>query len=313
MLRDSYVVKSAQQGVVYALSCYVIWGVFPIYFRALEPLPAGQILLHRMVWSMLFLALVLGLRRQWSWLPEALANPLLVGRYAASAVMLSTNWFIYIWACNAGHVVDASLGYFINPLVNVLLGFVVLRERLRPLQVMAILCAVLGVAWLTLAAGRPPWIGLALAFSFAFYGLLRKTAPLGALEGLTLETLVLLPFALACLVWLTVEGSNGFGRLPLPTQALLVAAGPITAIPLLMFGAAARRISFSLLGLLQYLCPSLQLLVGVFLYGEAFSRTKALGYAAIWLGLIAYSAESLWQARRVARQAAPLAPDPATA
>jgi chloramphenicol-sensitive protein RarD len=290
--------QSSKEGSLYAIACYVLWGVFPIYFRALEPTPASQILLHRVVWSLLFLVLVLSVRRQWGWLGPALGDPRLIARFLASALMLTCNWFVYIWACNSGHVVDASLGYFINPLVNVLLGFLVLRERLRILQWLAILLAVLGVAWLTLVAGHPPWIGLTLAVSFAFYGLLRKTAPLGALEALTLETLVLAPFALGCLVWLSVRHENAFSELSLGTRWLLVAAGPITAIPLLMFGAAARRIPFSLLGLLQYICPTLQLLVGVLLYGEPFSRNRALGYGAIWLALIAYSAEAVWQSRR---------------
>jgi chloramphenicol-sensitive protein RarD len=298
-------VEHVRRGTIYAVLCYLIWGAFPVYFKSLEPVPALQSLAHRMVWSMLFLAVVLLARRQWGWLRAACADRSLLARFGASAVMLSTNWFVYIWACNSDHLVDASLGYFINPLVNVLLGFLFLRERLRPAQWFSIAIAATGVVWLTVEAGQLPWIGLTLAASFALYGLLRKTAPLGALEGLALETLLLSPFALACLLWLGWQGSNAFFQVPPATRALLVAAGPITAIPLLMFAAAARRISFSLLGLLQYICPSLQLLLGVAFYGEPFSTGRALGYGAIWLALLAYSLEAFWQIRR---NLAPLGP-----
>lgn len=303
--------KPATEGALYAIVCYLTWGVFPIYFKALEPLEAGEILLHRMIWSMVFLSIVLTLRRQWGWLSKALSDPSLVLRVIASAVMLSTNWFVYIWACNSGHVIDASLGYFINPLANVLLGFLVLGERLRRLQWFAIAVATLGVGWLTAEAGQLPWIGLTLASSFALYGLLRKTAPLGALEGLALETMVLFPFALACLVWLLWHASDAAREVVLQKRWLLVAAGPITAVPLLMFAAAARRISFSLLGILQYVCPSLQLALGALLYGESFKEGRALGYGAIGVALLIYSAEALWQSRRgQRRRVAALAADP---
>lgn len=286
-------------GVLYAATAYAIWGVFPIYFKALQAVPSLEIMLHRIVWSLAFVMIVLTVRRQWKWIGETLRRPKVLAGFAASAVLLSTNWFIYIWAVNNGRVVDASLGYFINPLVNVLLGFVLLRERMRPGQWAAIALAAAGVAWLTWHGGHLPWIGLTLAATFGTYGLLRKTAVLGPLEGLSLETLLLFPFAAAYLAVLAADGNNAFLAAPASTQWLLAAAGPITAIPLLLFAAGARRIPLSLLGLLQYIGPTLQLIIGVWLYGESFGGGRALGFIVIWSALVVYSLEGLWQARRV--------------
>lgn len=285
-------------GIAYAVFAYVLWGVFPVYFKALQHVPATEILAHRMVWSLAFVAAVLALRRRWDWVAEVLARPALVVRFAATAALVSVNWGVYIWAVNAGHVVDASLGYFINPLVNVAIGALVLHERLRAAQWTAVALAAAGVAWLTWHAGAVPWIGLTLAFSFAAYGLLRKTASLGAAEGLALETALLAPFALAYLAWLGADGASAFGNGPAATRWLLAAAGPVTALPLLAFAAGARRIPFSMLGLLQYIAPTLQLVLGVWLYREAFEPGKAAGFAAIWIALAIYSIEGLWQTWR---------------
>ncbi|HJV52076.1 MAG TPA: EamA family transporter RarD, partial [Noviherbaspirillum sp.] len=250
-------------GMLYAAAAYAAWGLFPVYFKALQSIAPTEILMHRMLWSLLFLAAVIAWRRQWAWLGDVMRRPKVLAGFTASALLLSSNWFIYIWAVNDGRVVDASLGYFINPLFNVLLGFLLLRERLRPVQWTAVALAAAGVAWLTWQGGQLPWVALALAVTFGLYGLLRKTAALGALEGLALETLLLFPLALAYLVVLTVQGRNGFAHAPLSLQLLLAAAGPITAIPLLLFAAGARRIPLSVLGLLQYIGPTLQLLLGV--------------------------------------------------
>ncbi|MFZ5541232.1 MAG: EamA family transporter RarD [Pseudomonadota bacterium] len=285
-------------GIAYAVFAYVLWGVFPVYFKALQHVPATEILAHRMVWSLAFVAAALALRRRWHWLAEVLARPALVVRFAATAALVSVNWGVYIWAVNAGHVVDASLGYFINPLVNVAIGALVLHERLRAAQWVAVALAAAGVAWLTWHAGAAPWIGLTLAFSFAAYGLLRKTAPLGAAEGLALETALLAPLALAYLAWLGADGHSAFGDGPAATRWLLAAAGPVTALPLLAFAAGARRIQFSMLGLLQYIAPTLQLVLGVWLYREPFEPGKAAGFAAIWIALAIYSIEGLWQTLR---------------
>ncbi len=285
-------------GIVYASLAYAMWGLFPIYFRALEIVPAAQILLHRMLWSLLFLLLILSVRGQWTWLRAAWRDWRLPLRFSISALVLATNWYIYIWSCNNGHVLDASLGYFINPLVNVLLAAMILRERLRPGQWFAVSIAASGVLWLTWQAGHLPWIGLSRAATFGSYGLLRKTASLGALDGLALETFLLFPIAVICLGWLTARGENAFIADSSTTRWLLVVAGPITACPLLLFAAGARRIPFALLGLLQYISPTLQLGLGVWLYGEPFGVGRLVGFGFIWLALLAYSGEGLWQARR---------------
>lgn len=279
-----------------AASAYAIWGVFPLYFKALQEVPSIEILLHRMVWSLLFLGVVLIWRGQWAWLRDVMRKPKVLGGFAASSLLLASNWFLYIWAVNSGHVVDSSLGYFINPLFNVLLGSLLLHERLRPVQWFAVAVAACGVAWLTWQAGSLPWIALLLAATFGLYGLLRKTAALGALEGLALETLLLFPLASVYLVVLALNGHNSFSEVSTTTRWLLVAAGPITAIPLLLFASGARRIPLSLLGLLQYIGPTLQLLLGVWLYHEPFGGMRLLGFALIWGALAIYSLEGLWRA-----------------
>jgi chloramphenicol-sensitive protein RarD len=281
-------------GMLYAAAAYAAWGLFPLYFKALQSIAPAQILLHRMLWSLGFLIVVLAWRRQWAWLGDVLKRPKVLAGFAASALLLSSNWFIYIWAVNHGRVVDSSLGYFINPLLNVLLGFLLLRERLRPVQWTAVALAAAGVAWLTWQGGHLPWIALALAVTFGLYGLLRKTAALGTLEGLALETLLLFPLALGYLIVLTLHHDNQFLAAPAAQQWLLAAAGPITAIPLLLFAAGARRITLSLLGLLQYIGPTLQLLLGVWLYHEPFGGVRVIGFALIWSALAVYSLEGLW-------------------
>ena len=284
-------------GMLYATAAYILWGLFPIYFKALQGVPAIEILLHRIIWAMLFLMLVLAWRKQWKWIGKVLRQPRVLAGFAASALLLSCNWLTYIWAVGNGRVVEASLGYFITPLVNVLLGFLLLRERLRPVQWAAIALAASGVAWLTWQAGNPPWIALALAATFGSYGLLRKTAALGALEGLSLETLLLFPLALGYLGWLTLEGQNTFIAASASTRWLLLAAGPITAVPLLLFAAGARRIPLSTLGLLQYSSPTLQLMLGLWLFHEPFSGARLIGFVVIWVALAIYSVESLWHSR----------------
>ncbi|HTN65758.1 MAG TPA: EamA family transporter RarD [Burkholderiaceae bacterium] len=282
-------------GVLYAVLAYIMWGLFPVYFKALQAIQPVEILMHRMLWSLAFVLAVLALRRQWAWLRPLLGQPKVLAGFTLSAILLAGNWLLYIWAVNSGHVIDASLGYFINPLVSILLGLLLLQERLRPVQWMAVALAAAGVAWLTWQAGHPPWIGLALAISFGGYGLLRKTAVLGPLEGLSLETLLLFPLALGYFVYLTINHQNTFLAAPAHLQWLLLAAGPITAVPLLLFAAGARRIPLSLMGLLQYLSPSLQLLLGVWLYHEPFDAVRMTGFALIWSGLALYSAEGLWR------------------
>jgi chloramphenicol-sensitive protein RarD len=282
-----------QSGILYAALAFLCWGLFPLYFHAINEVPPIQILAHRMVWSLLFLVIVLTVRRQWAWLDLA-RKPKVLMSFIASAFFLSANWGIYIWAVNSGHVIESSLGYFINPLVNIMFGSLLLKERMRPGQWAAIGVAALGVAWLTWQSGTLPWIALLLASSFGIYGLLRKTAALGALEGLSFETMVLFPLALAYVVWLTLHGQNAFLNTDSnTTRLLLVAAGPITAIPLLLFAAGARQIPLSVLGLLQYLSPTLQFLLGVWLFHEHFDAGKLLGFALIWAALALFAGEGL--------------------
>ena len=280
-------------GVVYALAAYVIWGLFPLYFKALEQVPSLQILAHRMAWSLLFVALLLAVLKRWSWMRLLREQPALLARFALSAVLLSSNWGIYIWAVNSNHVVDASLGYYINPLVNVALGSVLLHERLRGLQWVALAIAAAGVTVMAIEIGHVPWISLSLALTFGSYALLRKTAPLGALEGLAVETAVLFPLAVAYLFWLSTQGMNAFASADLSTRWLLVAAGPVTTIPLLLFAAGARRMSMTLLGVLQYITPTLQLALGVWLYHEPFAAAKMIGFGLVWVGLAVFLLDGL--------------------
>jgi len=290
-------------GILSAALAFLCWGLFPLYFHAIGDVPPVQILAHRMLWSLLFLVIVLAVRRQWAWL-DLVRKPRVFGSFVASALLLSVNWLIYIWAVNNGHVIEASLGYFINPLVNISLGYLLLKERLRRAQWMAIGVAALGVAWLTWQAGTVPWIALALALSFGGYGLMRKTAALGALEGLSFETMVLFPLAGAYVVWLTMHGQNAFINTDSnTTRVLLMAAGPITAIPLLLFASGARQIPLSVLGLLQYLSPTLQFLLGVWIFHEAFTADRLVGFALIWLALALFAAEGLLRRQPAAAKA----------
>ena len=287
-------------GILSAALAFLCWGLFPLYFHAIGEVPPLQILANRMLWSLAFLLIVLALRRQWRWL-EQVRQPRVFWSFVASAVLLAANWLLYIWAVNNGHVIDASLGYFITPLFNIMLGFLILKERLRPLQWAVIGIAALGVAWLTLHAGKVPWIALGLAATFGGYGLLRKTAALGALEGLSFETMVLFPVAAVYVGWLTLHGDNAFINTPSDTTRwLLVAAGPITAIPLLLFASGARKIPLSILGLLQYLGPTIQFLLGVLLFREAFTSERLAGFALIWGALVLFAGEGLFQRGRSA-------------
>lgn len=295
---------SLPTGPLAAATAYVLWGLFPLYIKQLPQVPALEIVLHRSGWALVFVLALLAALRRFAWLPGVLRQPRTLGLFTLSALLLTANWLLYVWAINAGRVLDASLGYFINPLVNVLLGCAVLHERPRPLQWVAVALAGAGVVWLALGAGHLPWVSLLLALSFAFYGLLRKTATLGALEGLALETLLLAPLSFGAMVWLAARGQAHFGHDGLATDLWLLAGGPFTAVPLLLFAFGARRVTLATLGLLQYLGPSIQFVLGVYLYREPFDGDRGLGFALIWAALALYSAES-WRTLRRLRQAAP--------
>jgi len=281
--------------MLYAVSASVLWGLFPLYFKLLREIPSFDIVVHRLFWSFVFLAGVLLWRRQWAWLGQALRRPLVVLSFLLSALLLSGNWTLYVWAVNDGRIVDTSLGYFMSPLMSVFMGYLILKERMRPLQWLAVSMALAAVLWLTVANGSLPWISLVIATTFALYGLLRKIAHLGALEGLSMETLLMLPLVLLVLGVDSWRGSNSFTGAPAGVQVLLALAGPITAVPLLLFAQGARRIPLSMLGLMQYISPTIQLLTGVLLYDEPFTGNRAIGFCVIWLALAVYSAEGLWR------------------
>lgn len=286
------------RGVLQAALAYTLWGLFPLYFRELAGVGAFEIVLHRVAWSVVFLAIVLLWLRRWQWLASLRMQPQVLAMFTLSALVLALNWLTYVWAVSNGHVIDASLGYFINPLVSVALGYFVLHERLRRWQWAAVALATAGVAWLAALGPHIPWVGIVIAVSFAVYGLMRKTAALGALEGLALETLLLAPPAIALLAWWTVQGSGGLaGRSP-ATLAWLIGLGPMTSIPLLMFAAGARRISLATLGLLQYVSPTIQLALGVWVFGEALGSERLAGFTLIWIALALFSIESWMHARR---------------
>jgi chloramphenicol-sensitive protein RarD len=286
------------KGFLYALVAYLSWGLLPVYWKSLHELPALEILAHRIVWSVLFVVIILTLRRNWGWVRTISRKTAIT--FVAVSFLISLNWYVYIWAVNAGFVVETSLGYFINPLVNVLLGAVFLGERLRKLQWTAIGLAAAGVIYLTLSYGSLPWIALTLATSFGFYGLLKKTAALNSLEGLTLEMGLIFPMAVAYLTYLAVTGTAAFPDVGLGIESLMVGAGVITAIPLLCFASAARRLTLTSLGLMQYIAPSMQFSLGVFLYHEPFSSAQLLGFSLIWLALAAYTTESILHNRQMA-------------
>jgi chloramphenicol-sensitive protein RarD len=283
-----------RKGLLYGISAYGLWGLFPLFFKQLQHVGSLEVVLHRMVWSLAFVLLVLAALRRWTWLREALRSPRLLATFAVSSLLLAANWLTYIWAVNNGHVLDASLGYFILPLVNVALGFVFLHERPRPGQWLAFGIAAAGVLWLALLTGHVPWIALGLALSFGFYGLIRKLAPLGALEGMSLETMLLAPLAAVALLW-----GHQSGSMPAHdthTWLLFLLCGPVTAIPLLLFSAGARRVPLSTMGILQYLTPTILLFLGTLLYGEPFAGPRLAGFALIWTALLLYSVDG-WRHR----------------
>jgi chloramphenicol-sensitive protein RarD len=280
-------------GVLCGAGAFVLWGIFPIYFKAVAAVPAPEVLAHRIVWSMVFVGGLITIRRRWPAVAAALANRRLLATLVLSASVVSINWVVYIWAVGEGRILGASLGYFINPLVSVVLGVVALGERLRTIQWAAVGLAVVAVGWQIVGFGTVPWVALTLAVSFGFYGLIRKVAKVDAFTGMFVETLVLSPLAVGYLVFVAVVGGGAFGRLGLQMDALLVAAGVITPLPLILFVAGAQRIRLSTVGLLQYIAPTGQFLLAVFLYDEPFTRDSLVTFALIWLALGLYTFDTL--------------------
>jgi len=289
-----------KKGVLLAIGAYVAWGLLPVYWKALQSVPAIQIIAHRFTWSVVFLALLLLFRGEWKQFWQAAATRRNLLLFALSGSLLAVNWLTYVWGVNAGFVIETSLGYFINPLVSVLLGTLFLREKLRPFQWVPVGLAAAGVLYLTLTYGSVPWIALILAFSFGIYGLIRKTAPLGSLYGLALETLIVFLPAAIFLLLVEVQGNGVIGKVSAWEGVLLVLTGVATALPLLLFSSAARLIDLSLIGILQYIAPTGQFLLGVLVYREPFTVERLVGFALIWAALVLYTGEGLLM-RRAAR------------
>jgi chloramphenicol-sensitive protein RarD len=285
-------------GVASATTAFLMWGLTPIYFKAIRAVPAFEILMHRIVWSCLFLIGLVLLRGQWPEFKKIIKNSRTMLILLATTIIVASNWFVFIWAITHDKILQTSLGYYINPLINVVLGMVFLKERLRLPQMAAVLLAAIGVSYLTLQYGKLPWISLYLAFSFGFYGLIRKVAPVSALIGLTVETLLLLLPALGCLIYFDTIGAGAFLRVNMKTTVLLMCAALITAPPLLFFTTGARRLHLSTVGILQYIAPSSTFLLAVFIYHEPFRAAQLWTFVLIWSALIIYSTDSVLHYRR---------------
>ncbi|WP_330344719.1 EamA family transporter RarD [Streptomyces longwoodensis] len=292
-------------GLLNGFAAYGMWGLVPLFWPLLKPAGAVEILAHRMVWSLAFVAVALLFIRRWAWAGELLRQPRRLALLTVAAAVITVNWGVYIWAVNAGHVVEASLGYFINPLVTIAMGVLILKERLRPVQWAAVGVTVVAVVVLTVGYGRPPWISLCLAFSFATYGLVKKKVNLGGVESLAAETAIQFLPAVAYLTWLSTRGESTFASEGAGHSALLAATGVVTAIPLVCFGAAAIRVPLSTLGLLQYLAPVFQFLLGIAYFHEEMPAERWAGFALVWLALSMLTWDALRTARR-ARRWAPL-------
>ena len=282
-----------RRGFLFGLAAYGMWGLFPLYWPLLKPAGAVEILAHRMFWSLVVMVILVFAARRTRQLRTILASPRKRTILVIAAVLITVNWGTYIWGVNNEHVVETALGYFINPLVTVLMGVFLLGERLRRLQWVAMALAGLAVLGLTLEYGRPPWVALVLAFSFGSYGLAKKKADTGAVESLTLETVVVTPVALGYIIWLMATGGSHFAQEGVGHSLLMTSAGLVTAIPLLCFGAAATRVSMTTLGLMQYITPLIQFAIGVFFFHEPMPLMRLIGFGLVWVALVIFTVESL--------------------
>jgi chloramphenicol-sensitive protein RarD len=285
-------------GVIYAGAAFLIWGLAAVYWKELRSVPPLEIIAHRVAWSFIFLLTLIVLQRQWAEFVAILQNLQMLLILLTSAILVAANWLLYVWAVNNNHLLQASLGYYINPLVNVVLGMVFLRERLRPPQILAVMLATSGVIYLTLQYGAFPWIAICLAISFGLYGLIRKVAPVSPLVGLTVETLLISLPAIGYLIYLDYQGTGSIFRVSLNLDLLLMGCAPLTAIPLLFFTAGAKRLYLSTLGLMQYIGPSGMFLLAVFYYHEPFSTAQVWTFVMIWAALAIYSTDSVIYFRR---------------
>lgn len=280
------------KGILNGVAAYALWGFFPIYWKLLHQVPALQVIGHRIGWSFILLLAFILFTRNWTDFRGVALTSKTIGIYSIAAILLTINWLVYVWGVNSGFIVETSLGYFINPLLSVLLGVIFLRERLRTAQWIPVVIAAIGVIYLTVVYGRLPWIALTLAFSFGFYGFVKKLAPLGSLYGLTLETGIVFPIALIYLLAIEFSGTGAFFHDSVLTNILLMGAGAVTTIPLLMFASAAKQIPLTVIGLLQYIAPTIQFLIGVFIYKEPFDRAHFIGFGIVWLALILFWVEN---------------------
>lgn len=288
--------SESNKGLLYALGAFGLWGVAPAYFKLIQSVPATEIIVHRILWSCVLMVLVLAVTRRfvgWRYFRD---NPRVLGTLALTALLISGNWLTFVFAVNTGHMLDASLGYYINPIINVLLAVAFLGERLRPLQLAAVLLACVGVAYQIVELGRLPWISLVLALSFGFYGLLRRRVPLDALNGLGVETALVAPLAAIYLAMLWSDGATHFGHVSRSLDLLLLAASVVTTVPLALFAAAAQRLPYTTLGFLQYISPSLGMVLAVAFYGEEFGSARAVTFGLIWAGLVLFSWDA-WRSR----------------
>ncbi|GMB08335.1 chloramphenicol-sensitive protein RarD [Thermolongibacillus altinsuensis] len=294
--------EQKQLGVFYAAFAYFLWGILPLYWKLLHHVRAEEILAHRMIWSFLFMLILLGIQKQWqtffALLRQAFIQPKQMFIIFVASVLISANWFIYIWAVNHDHMIEASLGYYINPLLSVLLGVIVLKEKLNRWQVLSFFLALVGVLIMTVQHGKFPWIALSLAFSFAVYGLVKKLTNFDSSIGLTMETMIIAPISVLYVVYLHLKGMNTFSPSSLHSMLLLIGAGPATALPLLYFAKGAKQISLTLLGFLQYIAPSLSLILGVFLFHEPFTNTHVYSFSFIWSALLIFSFSKMLPERK---------------
>lgn len=290
--------QETTSGFAAALGAFILWGLLPIYWKALISVDPFEILCHRIIWSLLFIALILTIKRRWTETFVPLRSPKNLGILILSSLCIGANWLLYIWAVNTNHILETSLGYYINPLVNVFFGFLFFRERLSRMQCIAIGLAALGVLNSVVSYGELPWISLVLAVSFSFYGVLRKVASVESLPGLFLETMVLAPAALYYLTHLQMTGTSDFLAGDMKVNILLIGAGAVTALPLIGFAFGARRLQLTTLGILQYSAPSIAFLLGVFVYGEPFGPTHMLTFALIWAGLAVYTGDTIHSIRK---------------
>lgn len=296
--------SASTRGALSAAGAFFIWGVVPIYWKQMHGVAAIELIAHRIVWSLFFLLLVLAVQKDFAAVRPGLAGARAIGVNLLASLLLATNWTVYVWAVNSGHVIESSLGYFLVPLFNVAVGALFLHERLRAAQWAAIGFAAAGVALLLWRVGQVPWIALALAVTWTAYGFLKKKSGLGALAGLTVETLLLFPFAAGMLLWWHFHGAGALGHVDARTQGFVLSAGVVTAIPLVLFAHGAQRIRLTTLGLLQYIGPSIQFLIGLFVYHEPFDSGRLQAFGLIWAGLALYTADTFWTQRRTLLRAA---------